>query len=495
MDASAGGGVGKKKRERKQTVFTIPFLGFYELKTKNTVKSTGKGSEKGSEKGKVNAGSGGSRSNTSANFFEFWVLCYILCVVKNGSKPTTANVSTMMDDVSDAIQKWGNPTEISFQGIKIYFPNKEKIVSFMQDWEKKKNSLKVKVFVKYWCIHPTGLYEIVYSQIGNVKALYIACHPPDVDEILNQLEDPKGKNATADVTILRNDGDIFGISVKQSKDPETISTTLPFANLSASIVFERAGLPGASNDLLKNVEAITDAWREKNKGKPLRYAREDFVNLDKESKTDPKSPFAVITKALSPENAIDIQSFLSEILTIWNQQLYPGTLVCVGARPCITHINNVTQYQEHAGLFTSQSLYIGRNAAKLFYLVFSPYYDNTTGKHKYDIILIECGRRGSPNYKFILSYMYSDYICFSLPMEGRKGIPADACEFFNYLIEKFKKDLNINCGGTKRKNDEVYNSGKMSDHEKSENKGRESKGGTRKCKSLRRRNTRRSSKN
>ncbi len=495
MDASAAGGgtagggsASAEKRERKQTVFTRPEEGFYELKTPSTRTSTvknvkSKGKSKGKSRGKN--GSGGSRRgvNTSANFFEFWVLCYILHVMINRSKPNPIDVSQMMNDVSDAIKTEVDETEINFEGITIYFPNKEKIESFMADWEKKQSLQKVTEFITHWCRNPTGLYEGVSKETDNVAALYIACHPPEVVRTLLDLEDPKGKNATADVTILDKNGNIFGISVKQSDDPEKVSTSLPFANLSASIVFERIGLREASRELLAKVDEIITEWMMQNPDESSKYSREVFAKKDSEFSSYaraltvndlitkyPEAPFAIISKALLDVNAQ--KEFLKEIVNIWHQQLYPGTSVCVGFGTCVTSINNVTPYENCAKLFTSKSLYIGHDAAKLFYLVFSPYFDNATGEYKYDIILIECGRRGSPNYKFILSFLYSSNISNSLPMAGMKGIPADACAFFNDLIHKFMENPKY-CGIKKARTE----------------------GGSRKRKSLSRRNTRRSNKN
>jgi hypothetical protein len=165
----------------------------------------------------------------------------------------------------------------------------------------------------------------------------------------------------------------------------------------------------------------------------------------------------------------------------------------VGSRfGCVENINNITPYTDDARLWTNPELYLLKNdrnssAAKMYYLLFSPFWDVEQEKYKWICYKLEFGRRGDTNYKIIATKLYFGDICSEINI-----VYTNIREFIRNSIENFKKNMGIVC---KREDNIDSGSGGGSGGGNSKKKGgnnpNEKRGGSHKRKPLRKRKTRR----
>ena len=386
--------------------------------------------------------------DTSANFFEFWILCFILCLI-DGIDPSFEIVDEMMDFVYWQMKN-SDINSIDYKGVEIFFPNIEKIDKYMVDWNKKKTNDEILFFLNSW----TAKLLDDLRDNPPITLLFVGCHPPIVVTNLEDLNDNKGKNATPDVTIVFADDSILGYSAKQN---ETNSKSISIGNHSIMSLFydiededEDEDEDEPSFKLLKSIDLVVKEYKSKNPKKQKKYAREYFEILDKTIQLNSdgsvtfstNSPFEIIQKVFDDEYYQ--QKIIDNLLTTLHQQLYPGIVKCVGLDNCIENINNVVPYTEHAKLWTHSELYkINKhgmlNAAKMYYLLFSPFYNKVDETHEWICYKLEIGRRGDTNYKTIATILCRGNICNPLICDG---LGINAQEFIHRSIENYKTKMN-----------------------------------------------------
>jgi hypothetical protein len=254
--------------------------------------------------------------------------------------------------------------------------------------------------------------------------------------------------------VVYANNDLLGYSAKQ-EEHENQRAKPPAGNFGLkSLIHEFDWTGTILKDLNKMVEEKVAEYIKHHPGKNPRYARYLFDEMDTDRTIDrdhvyfkEKSPFSIIQNLLNEEKIQ--QQIINELCIVLHQVLYPGYVRTLGTGACVRNVNNVFYESKYTILWTHPELYLTTrgdqsDAAKMYYLLVTPFIDNDTGIYKWICYKLEIGRRGDTNYKIIATIFRLGNICDPLDT-SELGIKTQ--EFIKSVIENYKSQMQISCSG------------------------------------------------